>query len=205
MNEQQKHLENLAEVRKLMENSSRFLSVSGLSGVAIGMVAFASATFAHFYFGIGFLERNLGQALIDGNLSGLLALGAATFAAALLVAAVFTFRKAKKQNAKVFGPASEKMLKAIGIPLVTGACFCLALLNQKMGVMVAPAMLVFYGLALINGSKYTHDDLRSLGYIEIFFGIIAGFFTGFGLLFWTLGFGLGHLVYGLLMHKKYGA
>jgi len=69
--------------------------------------------------------------------------------------------------------------------------------------LIAPVMLVFYGLALINASKYTLNDIRYLGYAETVIGLIACFFVDYGLLAWTIGFGALHIIYGLMMFYKY--
>lgn len=69
--------------------------------------------------------------------------------------------------------------------------------------LAAPATLVFYGLALLNASKYTLSDIRYLGLLEIVTGLMATFFIEYGLLFWAFGFGLLHIVYGIFMYYKY--
>jgi hypothetical protein len=69
--------------------------------------------------------------------------------------------------------------------------------------LVAPATLIFYGLALVNAERYTLTDIKYLGYCQIGLGLISLFFLGWGLVAWTFGFGVLHIVYGLIMHKKY--
>jgi hypothetical protein len=64
-------------------------------------------------------------------------------------------------------------------------------------------MLIFYGLALINASKYTYNDIRYLGISELLIGLCSTLFLGYGLFFWAAGFGLAHIVYGALMYFKY--
>jgi len=70
---------------------------------------------------------------------------------------------------------------------------------------VAPLTLIFYGLALVNASKYTLSEIRSFGIAEIVLGLIAMAFIGYGLLFWAIGFGLLHIIYGIIMHVRYGS
>jgi len=69
--------------------------------------------------------------------------------------------------------------------------------------MLPSVTLVFYGLALVNASKYSLSDIRSLGLIELVLGLLAFWLIGYGLLIWAIGFGLVQLVYGLLIQKKY--
>ena len=47
MNEQNQHLETLQDIKKIMERSSRFLSLSGLSGIAAGICALAGSVIAY--------------------------------------------------------------------------------------------------------------------------------------------------------------
>ena len=89
------------------------------------------------------------------------------------------------------------------IPLITGGLFCLALLYHGLAGLVAPATLVFYGLALVNASKYTLHDIRNVGYCEIVLGLASLFFLGYGLEVWVIGFGILHIIYGSLMYWKY--
>ena len=89
--------------------------------------------------------------------------------------------------------------------MITGGILCLILLfNGYVGI-IAPLTLIFYGLALVNASKYTLKEVRSLGIAEIILGLIATYFIGYGLLFWSVGFGLLHIIYGIIMKTRYGS
>jgi hypothetical protein len=64
-------------------------------------------------------------------------------------------------------------------------------------------MLIFYGLALLNASKYTLKEIRYLGMSEICLGLIASAWVQFGIVFWGIGFGMLHIIYGTFMYFKY--
>ena len=98
---------------------------------------------------------------------------------------------------------SKRLTINLMIPLITGGLFILAMLQNDEWRYVAPACLVFYGLALVNASKYTLTDIRYLGYAEIVLGLINTQFIGYGLYFWAAGFGLLHIIYGFSMWWKY--
>ena len=115
----------------------------------------------------------------------------------------FTTRKARRKGQKIWDQSALRMLTNLAIPLVVGGIFCLVLYRERQLLLVAPATLVFYGLALVNGSKYTLDDIRYLGFCQILLGIIGLFFPGYGLELWAIGFGALHIVYGLVMYRKY--
>lgn len=133
----------------------------------------------------------------------LLALGVAIFAAAFISSFYLTWRRAKKQGLPLWDHTSRRLAWNMMIPLVAGGCFVLGMLRYDEWRFVAPACLVFYGLALVNASKYTLTDIRYLGYCEIILGLISLFFIGYGLYFWAFGFGVLHIVYGTSMWWKY--
>lgn len=204
------HLETLQQIRSLMERSSRFISLSGLSGVAAGIFALIGAYFAHLYTGASFSSRNFYFEIplqdkwglspeqfffIDAGLVLALSLGVGFW---------FTFRKAKKSGQKIWDKTTFKLLTNLFLPLIAGGIFCLILAFQYgLYGLVAPATLVFYGLALINGSHHTVSDIKYLGMTEIVLGLIGLYFVGYGLLIWAIGFGVLHIVYGAAMYFKY--
>jgi len=195
---------DLQEIKSLMERSSRFISLSGLSGVFAGLYALAGAYITQTYWipqrGSDHLEE---YAAKNYNLE-MLILALSILTLSILTAIFFTTRNARKKKQKVWDRLSQRMLFNLSVPLITGGIFILILLWKQMGIyLIAPAMLIFYGLALINGSKYTLNDIRYLGYCEIALGLLATYFYGNGLLFWTLGFGVLHIIYGALMYWKY--
>lgn len=204
-------LENLAQIRSLMERSSRFISLSGLSGVAAGTVALIGAAMVYLYLGLPLFSNkhiyyyevlNNGRWGID-YLTFFLLDAAAVFVLALAGGIYFTTRKARKKGHKIWDALSQRMLVNLAIPLVAGGVFCIALYKNGAFGLVAPATLIFYGLALVNGGKYTLNDIRYLGILEILLGFIGLFKPGYGLELWALGFGVAHIVYGLAMWYNY--
>lgn len=204
-------LENLAQIRSLMERSSRFISLSGLSGVAAGTVALIGAAVAYIYFGLPvFSGKNeyYFEVIKNGNwgmdyVTFFLLDAAAVFVLALAGGIYFTTRKARKKGYKIWDALSQRMLVNLAIPLVAGGIFCIALFKNGAFGLIAPATLIFYGLALVNGGKYTLNDIRYLGLLEIGLGFIGLFKPGYGLELWALGFGVAHIVYGIIMYNKY--
>jgi predicted lysophospholipase L1 biosynthesis ABC-type transport system permease subunit len=209
MNSTKEHLDSLHEIRNLMERSSRFISLSGLSGVFAGIYALAGAAAAYYYLKLDVFEPSYYEYLYtNGKVNSDFVLFFVADAMVVLVAALvtgilLTTRNAKKQGLPIWNNTSRRLLFSLAIPLVTGGLFCLALLYQHMFVMIAPATLIFYGLALINGSKYTLRDVHYLGLCEIVLGIAGSFLLGYGLLIWTIGFGVLHIIYGTVMYYKY--
>lgn len=198
--------QTLTEIRHLMEKSSRFMSLSGLSGVLAGIYALIGAWAAYYY-----IDQNAGQGGEDLNVlvaNRNLFLFLLADAVIVVVLAVgtgifLTTRKAQKDGNSLFDSAAKRLIINLSIPLVSGGIFCAGLLYHGYIGFIVPTMLIFYGLALVHASKYTRDDVRSLGIAEILLGFVSMFVGGYALVFWALGFGILHIAYGTYMYVKY--
>lgn len=203
MNEQQ-HLETLSDIKRIMERSTRFMSLSGLGGIGAGVSALIGAYFAWQLLYAGGGRDGAYQRVSETVLVfRLLLIACAVLVAALCAGFYFTWRKAQQQGLPVWDASARKVFFNLAVPLGAGGLFILGLLDQGYVGLVAPSCLVFYGLALVNASKYTITDIRYLGYAEIVLGIIAMFNLYNGLLFWAIGFGVLHILYGAIMWWKY--
>lgn len=194
------YLKDIQDIKQMMSQSTQFISLSGLSGILAGIYALVGA-----YFVNGLIERNKYDVIIIEGYTFIMILltAAAVLFLSLLTAYLMTIRKAKKVGEQVWNPTSKRLLINFCIPLVTGGIFAILLLRQEVYGLIAPITLIFYGLACVNASKYTLRDVRYLGITEIILGLIAVEFSGYGLYFWVLGFGICHIVYGAVMHFKY--
>lgn len=208
-------LAQLTEIRAIMERSSRFLSLSGLSGVGAGAVALLGAAVGHFYLQSHYPSEHGGggyRHLIAGTpaereaaLPFLLLLAAVVAGAAVLVAWYFTRRRMQQQGNRqpLWNGLTRRLLWAMALPLGTGAVFCLRLYLGGDAGLVMPGLLVFYGLALLSASKFTFDEIRWLGLTQVGLGLMALGLPDWGVVFFALGFGLGHIGYGLVMYNRY--
>lgn len=192
-------LQTLSEIKDLMERSSRFVSLSGLSGVCAGLYALVGAFIAYRYLNMD------GPHLVitTGNLRFITMDALTVLVLALGTAFVLTKRSASKDGNSIFDATAQKLILNLSIPLVTGGVFCLALLYHENYMYVPAATLIFYGLALVHASSNTRNDIRLLGYLEIILGLIATFYSPWAFLFWVFGFGILHIVYGTYMYYKY--
>lgn len=201
-------LTQVRDIRTMMERSSRFISLSGMSGIAAGVSALAGAGFAKY---VIFDEYTSGD-YINGQVNAdpsidlrtrLILLAMAVLALAFLSALYFTWRKSRRQGVALWNPTSRRLFWNMTVPLAAGGLFILGMLRYDDWRYVAPCCLLFYGLALVNASKYTLTDIRYLGYCEIALGLINMLWIGRGLYFWAFGFGILHIVYGIVMWWKY--
>jgi hypothetical protein len=209
MKPNQDSLHTLNEIRDLMERSSKFLSLSGLSGVFAGIFALIGAGAAYIRFKTDWLADILiplgtynGHSRAD-VIGFLLVDGICVLVSSLAVGIILTVRRGRKKGLTVWNGSSKRLLIAMLIPLVTGGVFSLAMLHYGFIWLVFPVTLLFYGLALVNASRFTYPEVFYMGISEIGIGCIALFLTGYSLIFWAIGFGLLHIFYGLTMYNRY--
>lgn len=195
MDEKQKSIEDLNQIRNLMERSTQFLSLSGLSGIFAGIYALIASWIVYTNFSdTKLIETKIQYALVVGLIVMILS---------VLTGFLFTNRKAKNAGQNLWTSASKRMLLSLMIPLLVGAAFCVMLVKHNAFGLVIPATLIFYGLALLNAGQHTLGTVKYLGYAEIILGLIASYYIGYGLIVWAVGFGLLHIIYGLTMYFKY--
>lgn len=206
MTEQNQHLDALQDIRKMMQRSSRFISLSGLSGIAAGIWALIGSYFAYDWIGKyynSFEKQGYTNDSFHALKWNLFFLAIAVAALALISALYFTWRRAGKNKLPLWDHTSKQLIINTAIPMIAGGLFILAMLQYSEWRFVSPACLVFYGLGLVNGSKYTLSDIRYLGFCEIVLGLINTQFVGYSLYFWAGGFGVLHIIYGFVMWWKY--
>lgn len=197
------HLENLKEIRSLMERSSKFLSLSGLSGISAGICALLGAWYAHHKIHIEGLYLLFDPTVRQEVVPWLLVDALLVLVGALFFGILFTVRKSRKQGLNVWNSTSKRLLFSMLVPLFAGGIFCLGLLYNGFFWICFPATLVFYGVALVNASKYTVHDTYYLGLGQIILGLISLFLARWNLIFWAMGFGVFHIIYGAVMYFKY--
>lgn len=205
MKEVQEYEKDIASIRTMMERSVKFISLSGLSGVIAGAYALLGAGYVYYLvyypyspFGFRFYYANESQIIVQ-----LLAIAMIVLVLSIATGYWFSLQKAKKLGVTIWNKASQQLMIDLLIPLLTGGLFILILLSRGYYGVAAPACLVFYGLALINASRNTYSEVKYLGFTEIALGLISALIPGYGLIFWAMGFGVMHIMYGAVMHFRY--
>jgi len=197
MDNSEKYLSEIKEIRKMMEESSRFLSLSGLSGILVGIYALIGA-----YLAQGIIKSHVVENTAD-RLPLLLPLAILVLVLSLMTVVLLTLRRTNNAGKKFSTPGTRLMLVNLFIPLVSGGLLILIFYHREIYQVISPGMLVFYGLALINAAKFTRQEIFWLGIFEISLGILAALLPIFSLYIWALGFGVLHIIYGILMYYRY--
>ncbi len=212
MKEQNQSLQDIQQIKQMMERSSRFISLSGFSGVAAGVCALVGAWFASNVIAENgahtgyrfFVEQYVSvNSFTDVLSSRLMQIALLTFIAAAILAFVFTYIRTKKANGNLWTPTTQRLFLNVTIPILAGGIYLFRQMQLGHYSLIAPGCLVFYGLALVNASKYTLGDIRYLGYCQIILGMLNCWYVGYGLQFWAIGFGVLHIIYGIVMWYKY--
>lgn len=198
------YLKEIAEIKTIMNRSSRFISLSGLSGILAGIYAIVGAITAQLIL-TNYKNSSSSYSLLPISYLEytLIVIALLVLLLSILSAYILSAKKAKKSGEKLWDATSKRLILNFSIPLFTGGAFCIVLYQNNLIGLIAPCTLIFYGLACLNASKYTLGDIRYLGLATIIIGLVSTQFIGYGLYFWAFGFGVMHIVYGAVLYNKY--
>ena len=203
-----KPIKDLSEIRNMMEKASRFISLSGLSGIFAGLYAIIGAAIAYWYLYIYFAENDAplifsSRTLYDEVHVFIILLAAIVFILSVGSAAYFTIRNSKRKSLPLWDHTTKKLIINLFVPLLAAGIFILVLVFRGYYDLIVPTSLIFYGLALLNAGHFTYNDIRYLGYLELFLGFISLLFREYDIIIWSIGFGFLHIIYGVVMYYKY--
>lgn len=199
MKDKQEYINDIAEMRSLMERSTKFLSLSGMAGIMAGLYALSAAfiVVATYDFNpqtITYYPANTANVVTVAVGVLVLAVGTAIF---------LSSRKAGSIGEKLWNPTAKRMITSMLVPLLAGGILILYFISNSMAGILAPLTLVFYGLALYSAGKYTYKEVKSLGLIQVCLGLLSCMILSYSILIWAIGFGIVHIIYGIYMHYRY--
>lgn len=199
MKQEKDYIQDIADIRSMMERSSRFMSLSGWAGIIAGIFALSGSYIAFAVYGFNPDELIYNHP----NLEEVVFLALAVLILAIGTATILSSRKAKSRGEKIWNSSARRLTINMAIPLVTGGLLILILIFHGLIGLIAPFTLLFYGLAIYNASKFTYEEMKILGLIQAGLGLIGSYYIDYGLILWAIGFGLVHIVYGIYMHYKF--
>ena len=206
MQEEQDYIRDIAQIRSIMERSSKFLSLAGWAGIMAGLYALAGAYIAYAVLDFNPAELVYSPVKSGGLTAGLVkVIGLASLVLVLAIgtAVLLSYNKATKRREKLWNAIVRRLLINMAVPLLAGGFLLLILIAQGLIGLLVPVTLLFYGLALYNASQFTYEEVKSLGLIQIGLGLLSAYYVEYGLVCWALGFGVAHIMYGIYMHYRY--
>lgn len=206
MKEEKDYIKDISEIRSMMERSSRFLSLSGLSGVMAGIYALAGVLVAYLVFGFNpdsVTYTITSESDSPANISNVIFVALVILVLALGTVIYLSRRNAGKRGEKIWSATTRRLLANMMVPLSAGGILIVILIMNNLAGLAAPVSMIFYGLALFTASKMTFEEVKLMGVIQIILGILAASFIQYSLIIWALGFGVVNIVYGIFMHYKY--
>ncbi|MEX0608886.1 MAG: hypothetical protein WD016_11065 [Balneolaceae bacterium] len=199
MKEEKDYSRDIAEIRSMMERSSKFLSLSGWAGIMAGMYALAGA-----YIAYSFYNFNPDEIFYSSpDLSQVIILALLVLVLALITALYSSRMKADNDGEKAWNATSRRLLASMAVPLVTGGILILILISKGLIGLIIPMTLLFYGLSLYNAGKFTIDEVKFMGMAQILLGLLSFLFIEYSLIFWAGGFGVVHMIYGMYMYIRF--
>lgn len=203
MEKEKDYIKDIAEIRSMMERSSKFLSLSGWAGVMAGIYALAAAYLSYTVIGFNPGELTPASEHVAPMRPQLVSLAIGTLLLAIGTAVFLSQRKSSKRGEQLWNATSRRLVATMAAPLVTGGLLILLLSANGLISLAAPLSLIFYGLALYGAGSFTYRAVKFLGLMEVALGLIGTCFIGYGLLCWAIGFGVLHIVYGIYIHYHY--
>jgi len=196
-----KHLEDIKHIRQMMERSSKFLSLSGLSGVFSGITALVGVYLGSWYYQH---QKTLPEYFIEIDKQLYIFFTAlAILVISIAGSIVFSWMKIKKDKSKINFSVLRNTLYSICVPLITGGIVTIHFLFRGEYETAAACTLIFYGLSLVSASKYTFTEVQYLGLFEILLGMTVMLTGRYALWAWCIGFGICHIAYGTYMYFTY--
>jgi hypothetical protein len=184
--------EQIRYIRDVMARAGEFTAVPGWGGVAMGVTALAAGAVA---------SRQPSEARW-------LAVWTVEAVVAVLIGGVATVRKAGKAssgpNALGSGPARRFAL-AFAPPVIAGAVITALLFRLHAGAALPAVWLLLYGAGVVCGGAFSVKPVPLMGLAFMALGVLAAALPQ-AWAEWCLlaGFGVLHIVFGLLIARRYG-
>ncbi|MBO4561474.1 MAG: hypothetical protein J5705_05880 [Bacteroidaceae bacterium] len=200
--------ETLSDIRNMMERSQKVMFLNGASGIIVAVWAFLGATlisnlmYRSMWPMWGFKLFPL-QEVDTRILIFAIIIFAFTFLASYITVLYMSRRRAMRRGLDFeLDTAAKQLLRTFFTVMIIGGLFCLTPIRNGHWELVPGFMLAFYGLALvvISPMAFKISITKYFGFIQIAAGLAALTLPQYGMMFWTLGFCVFHLIWGIWFH-----
>lgn len=182
-------IDNLRYIRETMERSTHFTAVPGYGGMLMGVTAVAASYIAA-------QQPYLRDWLIVWITEAFLA-----FAIGLLA----MWQKSKIAGESLMSAPARKFALSFAPPLIAGIVITLGLWRYNNYETMAPAWMLLYGTAVVTGGSFSVKLVPVMGWLFMAAGAAAFILpASYGSYLMAGSFGLLHIVFGLIIAKKYG-
>ena len=182
-------IDNLQFIRETMERSAVFTSVPGYGGMLMGATAVVAAYIAH------------SQATIRDWLTVWLIEAVLAFLIGLLA----MWQKTKLSQTSLFSAPAKKLAMNALPPMLCGVFITLGLWRFGSFEAMMPVWILCYGAAVVCAGAFSVKVVPVMGWCFIALGAVAFFLPLWtGNLMMALSFGALHLVFGLIIGRRYG-
>lgn len=182
-------LDNLRYIRDTMERAGAFTGVPGWGGVAMGVSALAAGAIAS-------RQTSAFAWIVTWLMEGLVALA---------IGGLTMERKARSVNLSLFSIPGRKFALSFAPPVVVGALLTLAFYRSGSTAMIPGMWLSLYGTGVIAGGSFSVRIVPVMGAAFVALGAAALFSpASWGDLYLAGGFGVLHILFGIVIARRYG-
>ncbi len=197
--------DTLSDIRNMMERSQKVLFLEGTAGIVVAVWALLGAVAVSLvlYGTVSPLWGATVNPIRQPDWDTFLIVAiicASVFCAAFMTVWLMSKHRASREGLDFsFDAGTRRLLGNFFTAMVTGGLVCLTPIFNDLWNLIPGFMLVFYGLAvvLISPIAFKISITKYLGYAEIVIGVAALAFSSFGMMFWTIGFCILHLIWGI--------
>lgn len=182
-------MDNLRLIRETMERAASFTAVPGWGGVAMGFSALAAAAIASRQ---PTLERWLATWLLEA-------------ACAMTLAVLAIRRKARAAQVPVISAPARRFVLSFAPPLAVGGLLTAVLYRAGVPSPIPGVWLLLYGTGVVTGGAFSVRVVPVMGLCFMTLGAVALFCPfAWGTAFLAAGFGGLHLIFGIVIARRYG-
>jgi len=181
-------LDNLRFIRETMERATAFTAISGWGVVVVGITALFAAALAWRASVVTWLFIWLGEALLS-----------------FVIAGSATIRKARVSKMPLLSMPGKRFALSFSPPMIVGALLTAVLFNAGLVSAIPGMWLLLYGTGIVTGGAFSVKVVPVMGLCFMLLGVVTLFSpAAWGNILMTAGFGGLHILFGIIIARRYG-